>query len=72
MKILMITAALSLVLTFSAGAAEHQGVLGKASLCDRNPVSRVALTAPCCAQQLACSQFLSTTSMVHPNATPRT
>ena len=74
MKIAIVTAALSLLLAFSAGAAEYQSPAGKQLACVRGPVNRVSLSAvaPCCDQQLACSQFLSTTTMVRPNATPRT
>lgn len=75
MKIAIVTAALSLTLAFSAGAAEYQSPAAKQLYaCERGPVNRVALTlhAPCCADQLACSQFLSTTTMVKPAPSSRT
>ena len=79
MKIPITAAVQSLALAFSAGAAEYHAAIGKqpgheAYACERGPVNRVALTvpAPCCAGQMVCSQFLSTNTMVRPQASNRT
>ena len=79
MKIAITAAVLSLVLAFSAGAAEYHAPVQKQPssegyACERGPVNRVALAAPapCCAGQLVCSQFLSTNTMVRRHGSDRT
>ena len=81
MKIAITAAVLSFILALPAGAAPYQSPALKQApasqdlyACARGPVNRVALSAPapCCAGQMVCSQFLSTTTMVRGGPEART